>query len=296
MNQPTFERISRLPVVQYYEEAFRKATGVPLAVVAPEEPAQRCAMGRSENPFCTLSAGTAVGCAACTEVQARARRAASRQAGPTQVNCYAGLTEVAVPVVVRGRHVATLMSGQVLRREPTQRDFELVLKLIGAGQDGAWETRLRKAYFDTPVVNAERFEAIIQLLSVFAQYLADFIDEHAIAFSSDDPPAVTKAKRFVHAHIDEPIVLAQVVEHVRVSRFYFCKLFKRATGMTLTEYVTRVRLEKAKTLLGDPALRISEVVFASGFGSIPRFNSVFKRHLGMAPTAYRLSLRSQMQA
>ena len=96
----------------------------------------------------------------------------------------------------------------------------------------------------------------------------------------------------MHEHVDEPIGLAQVVEHVRVSRFYFCKLFKRATGMTLTEYVTRARLEKAKALLGDPDLRISEVVFASGFGSIPRFNSVFKRHLGMAPTAYRTALRS----
>ena len=292
MNPPTFEQIARFPVIRYYEDAFRKATGVPLAVVAPGESSQRRTMGRSENPFCALSAGTAVGCSACVEAQGRAQRSVSRQARPMQVNCYAGLTEVAVPVVVRGTHLATLISGQVLRREPTQRDFDMVLKLIGQGQDRAWEVRLRKAYFETPVVNAERFEAIIQLLGVFSKYLADYIDQHAIAFSSDEPPVVSSAKRFVQDHVDEPIALAQVIEHVGVSRFHFCKLFKRATGMTLTEYVTRVRLEKAKALLGDPALRISEVVFASGFGSIPRFNSVFKRHLGMAPTAYRMSLRS----
>jgi transcriptional regulator GlxA family with amidase domain len=63
--------------------------------------------------------------------------------------------------------------------------------------------------------------------------------------------------------------------------------------MTLTEYVARVRVEKAKALLGDPSRRISEVVFAAGFGSIPRFNSVFKRQVGMAPTEYRASLRTQ---
>lgn len=294
--QPTFEQILRFPVIRYYEEAFRKATGVPLAVVPPEEPARRRAMGSCENPFCSLSAGTVAGCAACLEVQVRAQRGVTRQSGPKQVNCFAGLTDVAVPVVVRGRHLVTLMSGQVFRRQPTERDFEMVLKLIGAGQDRPWEARLRKSYYDTPVVNAERFEAIIQLLTVFAQYLADYIDDHAMAFVSEEPPAVASAKRFVQEHVDEPIVLARVVEHVKVSRFYFCKLFKKATGMTLTEYVTRVRLEKAKTLLGDPGLRISEVVFASGFGSIPRFNSVFKRHLGMAPTAYRVSLRSQLPA
>jgi len=293
VNHPTFEQIARFPIIRHYEDAFRKATGVPLAVVPPDEPAQRRVLGSIENPFCAIFASTAVGCAACLGTQSRAQRGVTSLTGPKQVNCLAGLTDVAVPVVVRGRHLATLMGGQVLRREPTQRDFAMVLKLIGAGQDQAWEARLRRAYFETPVVNAERFEAMIQLLSMFAQYLADYIDGHAIAFSSDDPRAVTSAKRFVQEHVDGPITLAGVVGHVGVSRFYFCKLFKRATGMTLTEYVTRVRLERAKTLLGDPALRISEVVFASGFGSIPRFNSVFKRHLGMAPTAYRETLRSR---
>jgi AraC-like DNA-binding protein len=40
-------------------------------------------------------------------------------------------------------------------------------------------------------------------------------------------------------------------------------------------------------------LRISEVVFAAGFGSIPRFNSLFKRHVGVAPTEYRATLRAR---
>jgi len=128
---------------------------------------------------------------------------------------------------------------------------------------------------------------------VFAQYLSDHVNRLAMESGADEPAAVSSAKRFVQARVEEPITLAQVVEHVRVSRFHFCRLFKRATGMTLTEYVTRVRLEKAKTLLVDPSLRISEVVYASGFGSIPRFNSVFKRHMGMAPTAYRVALQSQ---
>ncbi len=294
MKEPAFEQIVRLPLIRYYEEAFRKATGVPLVVVPPGESAKRCSFGQSENGFCALVAGTPVGCEACLEVQARARRGVANQGRPKQVNCFAGLTDVAVPVVVRGRHVATLMSGQVFRREPTQRDFDIVLKVLAAGRDHSWEATLRKAYFGTPVVTADRFEAIIQLLGVFAQYLSDHIDRQAMEPASNEPPAVANAKRFVHARVDEPITLAQVVEHVRVSRFYFCKLFKRATGMTLTEYVTRVRIEKAKTLLVDPSLRISEVVYASGFGSIPRFNSVFKRHMGMAPTAYRLALHSQL--
>ena len=84
---------------------------------------------------------------------------------------------------------------------------------------------------------------------MFAQYLADFASRQAIACSEAEPEAVASAKQFVQSHAEEPIKLEQVVQHVNVSRFYFCKLFKKATGMTLTEYVARVRVEKAKTLL-----------------------------------------------
>jgi len=294
MKTVAFDDVARLPVIQFYEAAFRKATGVSLKVVPPEEPRQRLGFGEGENPFCILVSGTPAGCEACLETQVRALRGADKKLSPQQINCFAGLTDVAVPVVVDGRHVASLLSGQIFRREPTERDFSLVAKMVRGAQNAEWEKKARQAYFATPVVTADRFQAIIQLLNVFAQYLADFASKHAIAAQVEDPTPVASAKQFVQANVEAPITLEQVVRHVNVSRFYFCKLFKKATGMTLTEYVSRVRVEKAKTLLVDPSLRISEVVFAAGFGSIPRFNSVFKRYVGMPPTEYRAALREQL--
>jgi AraC-like DNA-binding protein/ligand-binding sensor protein len=292
MKEVAFDDLARLPMVQYYEAAFRKATGVSLKVVSPDEAAPRMSFGPLDNAFCSLVASTPQGCAACMETEVRARRSAAIKRSPQQLHCHAGLTIMAVPVVAGGRHVATLLSGQVFRREPTQRDFNLVVKMIGGGLNGDWDKKARKAYFETPVVTADQCQAILHLLNVFAQYLADLASRHAIARSEAEPNAVASAKQFVQSHAEEPITLAQVVEHVHVSRFYFCKLFKKATGMTLTEYVSRVRVEKAKALLVDPALRVSEVVYAAGFGSIPRFNSVFKRYVGMPPTEYRAALRS----
>jgi AraC-like DNA-binding protein/ligand-binding sensor protein len=291
-----FDDLIRLPVIAFYEAAFSKATGVPLKVVAPDEPDRRLCFGPQENAFCTLVTGTPVGCAACLEAQTRVQRMVARSLKPQQISCFAGLTDVAVPVLVGGRHVATLMSGQVFRREPTERDFRLVSSMVVGRPDSSWEKKARATYFSTPVVTAERFQAIIQLLNVFAQYLAEFAGRQTIASVEVEPAAVASARQFVQDHADEPIRLEQVVQHVGVSRFYFCKLFKKATGMTLTEYVSRVRVEKAKTLLVNPSLRISEIVFAAGFGSIPRFNSVFKQYVGMPPTEYRSTLRVSLQA
>ncbi len=296
MKQLAFDDLARLPLIPFYESAFRRATGVSLKVVPPDVPVRRLSFGQEENAFCALVAHTPVGCEACLQTQARVLRSAARTPAPRQVSCYAGLTVVAVPVVVGGRHVATLMSGQVFRREPTERDFAMVARMVRGGLNGDWEKKARKAYFETPVVTVERFQAVMELLNVFAQYLSDYASKHALAPFAEEPAPVASAKEFVRSHVEEPITLAQVVRHVNLSRFYFCKLFKRATGMTLTEYVSRVRVEKAKTLLVDRSLRISEVVYAAGFGSIPRFNSVFKRYVGMPPTEYRATLREQLPA
>ncbi len=296
MKTLTFEDLARLPVLQFYEAAFRKATGVSLKVV-PSDSTTRCRnFGATENGFCALVACTPEGCAACLEDETRARQAVARKLTQQQLHCYAGLTVLGAPILVEGRHVATLLSGQIFRREPTERDFLMVMKMLGREPESDWGKQARKAYFETPALTADRVQAVLQLLDVFAQYLAEVASRQALACMESEPDAVANAKQFVQTHVEESITLDEVVRHVHVSRFYFCKLFKKATGMTFTEYVARVRVEKAKALLGDPSRRISEVVFAAGFGSIPRFNSVFKRQVGMAPTEYRASLRTQLSS
>jgi AraC-like DNA-binding protein len=292
LNQIAFDDLVRLPVIQYYETAYRKVTGMSLKVIPPGESENRLSFGEFENPFCSLVTRTPAGCEACLASERRAERGAAKKLIPEQVSCFAGLTDVAVPVVVNGQQVATLMSGQVFRRPPTERDFQMVARMLISQRDADWEKKTRKAYFETPVVTQDRFEAMVHLLTVFAQYLVDYVSRHAITASAHEPEPVSTAKRFVLSHVEESITLGSVAQHVNVSRFHFCKVFKKSTGMTLTEYVSRVRVEKAKTLLVDPTLRISEIVFAAGFGSIPRFNSVFKRCVGVPPTEYRATLQS----
>jgi AraC-like DNA-binding protein len=64
-------------------------------------------------------------------------------------------------------------------------------------------------------------------------------------------------------------------------------MFKKATGLNFTDYVSRVRVEKAKNLLLNRNLRISEIAYEIGFQSLTHFNRVFKRIMGESPTEYR---------
>ena len=288
MKDVTFDQLVSLPLLQHYEKAFRKATGVSLKLLPPDEKMRRANLRQSENPFCAIVASTPAGCEACLETQRRIEKSTASELIAQQVYCYAGLTDIAIPVIIAGRHVATLLSGQIFRREPTRRDFEMMMKKIGGFQDKEWKKLARKSYFETPVVPPETLDAVIQLLTVFAQHLADDISRHLMTVRQDlEPVAVSSAKEFIHSNSGESLTLEQVLQHVHVSRFHFCKIFKKTTGVTFTKYMAHVRVEKAKAMLLDPGLRVSEVAFSAGFGSIPQFNCVFKRIVGMAPTEYR---------
>ena len=101
---------------------------------------------------------------------------------------------------------------------------------------------------------------------------------------------IAKAKQFITQNQDQDLSLRQVAQAVNTSAFYFCKMFKQATGLTFTDYLARVRVEKVKNLLLNPHKRISEAAFEAGFQSLSQFNRVFRKITGEAPTVWRSRL------
>ncbi|MFA6564142.1 MAG: PocR ligand-binding domain-containing protein [Verrucomicrobiia bacterium] len=292
MKSAAFEALAQSKIVREYEEAFWKATGLPLKLVPEGVPDKRHSLGPGENPFCAQVSRLTGGCEACLKAQQEAMKKLGKKLAPQHVRCFAGLTDVAVPVIIGGQHIATLLSAQVFQRQPTKQDFaNLTTKLIAWGLDTDLH-QLEEAYFHTRVVTEEQFRAMIRLLTLFAHHLAEFGSRCIMAARHNEPVPVARAKEYVKDHSTDHVTMRGAAEYVHLSAFYFCKMFKKATGMTFTEYVSRVRIEKAKNLLANPHARVSEVAFASGFQSIPHFNRVFRRYAGMAPRQYRLALQS----
>ena len=97
-------------------------------------------------------------------------------------------------------------------------------------------------------------------------------------------------------HCGDPVDLDEIARAMHVSTFYFCKMFKKATGLTFTDYLGRVRVEKAKNLLLNPHLRVSEIAYTVGFQSLTHFNRIFRKITGEAPTAFRDNGTSQAKA
>lgn len=285
-----FAAIENLPDLKQYMDAFRKATGLPFLKLVPPNHHQPYVQSEKEsevNPLCYLVRNSQTGCQDCLENQRSLLQSTGGDGEIRHVNCSVGLTEFAIPVMEGKRHVATLVSGQIFVQQPTERDFERVAKRLSTGKEKRWLAKARKAFFATPVISTDRIEAIIRLLNDFAEHIPEDARRHEMTSAPTEHQAVRSAKQFIETSAGDSVTFEQVLHHVHVSRFHFCKIFKKSTGLTLTEYMTKFRLTKAKTLLLDSSLRISEVVFAAGFGSVSQFNSVFRRLEGMSPTEYR---------
>lgn len=76
-------------------------------------------------------------------------------------------------------------------------------------------------------------------------------------------------------------------EKVSLTPHYFGKVFKKVTGMTYTEYITRLRIEKAKELLVDTNYKINEIGEKCGFTNYSYFVTIFKKNEGITPNTYR---------
>lgn len=85
--------------------------------------------------------------------------------------------------------------------------------------------------------------------------------------------------------------LAVVAREAALSRFHFCRLFRRETGIAFHDYVHELRVRYAKALLADRQLTVTEVAYRVGFNDLSHFDRTFRRLVGASPTEYRASLR-----
>lgn len=278
------EKVLSSKLYKDYERAFSEITHMPVAF-RPVETWQLAQHGKKyENPFCALLAKTNRSCGMCLENQQKI----SETNGKTQsAVCFAGLIDSTVPVKMGDQVLGFLQTGQVALKKPSREKFKKITKQV---VDWGLNTDLKKleeAYFHTAVLTPKSYNSVVRLLEVFGEHLSLAIDRLVVQQENAEPPPIKRAKQYIEENKTEDISMRDVAKVVNVSTFYFCKMFKKATGLTFTEYLSQVRISKAKNLLLNPNLRISEIAYDIGYQSLTHFNRTFRRIVGQSPTVYR---------
>ncbi|WNR44137.1 helix-turn-helix domain-containing protein [Paenibacillus roseipurpureus] len=98
---------------------------------------------------------------------------------------------------------------------------------------------------------------------------------------------ILECQRFVYNHLDTKISLEDAAAHLHLHPSYLSRLFKRETGENFIEYVTRLKMEKAKELLEITDKSVEQIADMLGYENKNYFGKLFKTHTGFVPNAYR---------
>lgn len=101
---------------------------------------------------------------------------------------------------------------------------------------------------------------------------------------------INKTFDYIETNLEKPMTLAELAAVASFSKFHFTRIFQSIVGETPFQFILRIRLERAATLIaGSRKSSISEIAFQCGFSDIPVFSRNFRSHFGVSASAYRIA-------
>jgi AraC-like DNA-binding protein/ligand-binding sensor protein len=282
----SFDELSRLSVFRrFYSLAYHLFS----VSIALNKPGTREGMllgpSGSLNPFCRYLHTAAQGrktCLDCDTLHQDACRASRRW---IRYQCHAGLTEFIIPIMVSGEIIAYLQCGQILdKRASSGQQADIAGLAASLNLDG---NKLWNLYRSSKVIAPRMQEHLIELLELFANYLADAGTRLLLLEKGRTSQIVSLAETFIREHLADRLSLESIARAARTSPRNLVRLYKMETGSTIVARINTSRAQRACELLLNRDLSVSAVALECGFGSIQQFNRVFKRSQGIAPRAWR---------
>lgn len=106
----------------------------------------------------------------------------------------------------------------------------------------------------------------------------------------DDDPITYTAGKYIILHVDEKLSLETVARQIGLNPTYLSHIFKETLGVGFQDFVTDVKLERAKILLHSPKMQVSEVALLLGYSSAGYFSKVFRTYVGISPSEYQIRI------
>ena len=167
------------------------------------------------------------------------------------------------------------------------RMLELLVMLsratIEAGADSNEIFRLSESYIRQIERNNDVDQLAVWISDIVRRFIIQAFDLAQVKHSD----VVFKVTNFIKKNCNEKLTLDTLAREVYLSKSYLSSIFKEETGISLTDYITNVRIEKSKKLLTREGIAISEIAMLCGFKDQSYFSKVFKKETGISPKKFR---------
>jgi AraC-like DNA-binding protein len=114
-----------------------------------------------------------------------------------------------------------------------------------------------------------------------------YLDKYSLETTTPTSGLMNKAIEYINHHIFQNIDIDEICASIHISKYYFCRQFKKTTGMTVMNYILKTRIILAQDMLSKEKLSVAEISERCGFSSISYFCRVFKNETGKTPLEYR---------
>ncbi|HUX11769.1 MAG TPA: response regulator [Spirochaetia bacterium] len=215
----------------------------------------------------------------------------------------------------RGRVIREFRAGTAVQTESAVRDFVALYRSTGRSVEACYVGMLRLLadllsafeslgvqYSQIPETADDPFGELagLKTLEAIEQWFRDLQRKaRAVIAERQNRQSVAKAleaEDYIAAHFAEPgLSLTRLCRAISISKSYLSTVFKGHTGMTFVEYLTNIRMERARELLGSSNLKSYEVAEQVGFTDAHYFSLTFRKQTGISPTEYRDSVRGVAQ-
>ena len=126
------------------------------------------------------------------------------------------------------------------------------------------------------------FDITSYLLAIVGEYFKYIGNKNEIG------QPITDIFNYIDGHFcEQNLSIKSIAEYVHYDHFYMCTLFKKHTGKTLNDYITQLRIEKAKELLKDKNVRLYDITGMVGYVDPSYFSKIFKKIAGCSPSEFR---------
>ncbi|OGF48629.1 MAG: hypothetical protein A2231_01520 [Candidatus Firestonebacteria bacterium RIFOXYA2_FULL_40_8] len=237
---------------------------------------------------------------------------------PVWNTCHAGLSEIVIPVFIKGKYVCSIHAGQVFLKKIQNSDIDK--KADYFEKLGVDRNLIIKTINDVPVISKAHINQSLNLISLLINFIIetgekldwqDELNRIKESYNNSDLPdlgnkldylikSVKHIRNIRYKNIIDRIMenltirpmeninLTEISKEIGLSRFYISRIFKSETGKSFRDYIVAFRMEKAKRHMKDGSLNLSDVAFKCGYQDQSSFTRSFKKATGVNPGKYRI--------
>ncbi len=207
---------------------------------------------------------------------------------PVIYECHAGLTEIIIPVIAEDTIIGYIMSGQ-LRKADTYTNWNYI---VGSLCDYKLDYEsLEVAYNSRPQLSSSIIESATRILGICASYLST-----CNKIAPEKNTLAYKIDTYINQNIAEELDVMSLCSHFNYKKTHFYKITNELYGMPIMKRIRHIRIHRAKLMLSQTRIPISEIAAAVGIYDYNYFTKIFKAEVKCTPREFRSNSFSTLKA